>query len=130
MADIHIHREHRLGLAKARKMAWKWAEAVEEKFDMECTVVEGDDHDVVEFRRAGVDGRLRVEADAFDLTARLGFLLGAFSGRIESEIEAQLDKLLPASAAAESKGAGTGKAAPRRSAATPAPQGTSPAKRR
>src|SRR5678815_5035646 len=90
MADIHIHRSHDLGLAKARKMAWKWAETVEEKFDMECTVIEGDDHDVVEFRRAGVDGRLRVEAGAFDLTARLGLLLGAFSGRIASETEAQL----------------------------------------
>src|ERR671912_115792 len=119
MADIHIHREHRLGLAKARKMAWKWAEAVEEKFDMECTVIEGDEHDVVEFRRAGVDGRLRVEAGAFDLTAKLGFLLGAFSGRIESEIEAQLDELLPAAAkgsgvTAKASGAATkaGKAAP------------------
>jgi putative polyhydroxyalkanoate system protein len=98
MADIHIHRAHALGLAKARKMAWKWAEAVEAKFDMECTVIEGEDSDVVEFRRAGVDGRLVVEAEAFDLTAKLGFLLGAFSGRIESEIEAQLDQLLPPAA--------------------------------
>ena len=42
MADIHIHRDHALGLAKARKIAWKWAEEVEQKFDMECTVIEGD----------------------------------------------------------------------------------------
>ena len=42
-------------------------------------------------------GRLVVEANAFDLTAKLGFLLGAFSGRIESEIEAQLDRLLEGS---------------------------------
>src|SRR6185295_20049031 len=124
MADIHIHRSHGLGLAKARKMAWKWAEAVEEKFDMECTVIEGDDHDVVEFRRAGVDGRLRVEAGAFDLTARLGLLLGAFSGRIESEIEAQLDALLPPSSSTGSKeGAPAGSAARRRPAAKAAPQG-------
>ncbi len=95
MADIHIHRTHALGLAKARKMAWKWAEAVEERFAMECTVIEGEDSDVVEFRRAGIEGQLRVEATAFDLTAKLGFLLGAFGGKIESEIEAQLDKLLP-----------------------------------
>ena len=27
MADIHIQREHRLGLATARKMAARWAEA-------------------------------------------------------------------------------------------------------
>ena len=99
MAQIHIHRAHRLGLAKARKTAWQWAEAVEEKFEMECTVIEGETSDVVEFKRAGVDGRLVVEADSFDLTAELGFLIGVFSGRIESEIEAQLDKLLEGQAA-------------------------------
>lgn len=98
MADIHIHRDHRLGLAKARKMAWQWAEAVEEKFGMECTVIEGTHGDVVEFTRAGVDGQLLVAADSFELTARLGLLIGAFRGRIESEIEQNLDKLLTASA--------------------------------
>ncbi|HEX2542992.1 MAG TPA: polyhydroxyalkanoic acid system family protein [Caldimonas sp.] len=128
MADIHIHRAHALGLAKARKMAWKWAEAVEEKFDMECTVIEGEDSDVVEFRRAGVDGRLVVEAASFDLTARLGFLLGAFSGRIESEIEAQLDALLRPPGA---KGAAARPArAPRPAAAKSAPARATPAKRR
>lgn len=99
MADIHIHRDHSLGLAKARKMAWQWAETVEKKFDMSCTVVEGDDRDVVEFTRAGVSGQLVVDAASFDLTARLGFLLGAFSGRIESEIESNLDELLAAAPA-------------------------------
>ncbi|MEP6739787.1 MAG: polyhydroxyalkanoic acid system family protein [Caldimonas sp.] len=100
MADIHIHRTHRLGLAKARKTAWAWAEAVEKKFDMECTVIEGETSDVVEFTRPGVTGRLVVEADAFDLTAKLGFLVGVFSARIEQEIEANLDQLF---AAAEKK---------------------------
>jgi putative polyhydroxyalkanoate system protein len=94
MADIHIHRDHRLGLARARKTAWQWAEAAEQKFGMECTVIEGDDSDVVEFKRAGVDGQLLVAADSFDLTARLGLLLGAFRGRIEAEIEENLDALL------------------------------------
>lgn len=116
MADIHIHRDHRLGLAKARKMAWQWAEAVEQKFDMECTVVEGDDRDVVEFTRAGVSGQLVVEADSFDLTARLGFLLGAFSGRIESEIESNLDALL---AAAPAKAKTTAKTTVKTAASTP-----------
>jgi putative polyhydroxyalkanoate system protein len=94
MADIRIHRAHRLGLAKARKVAWKWAEMAEQRLDMECTVVEGDDSDIVEFTRAGVDGRLVVAADSFELTAKLGFLLGVFRQRIESEIEANLDELL------------------------------------
>ncbi|HEY4956768.1 MAG TPA: polyhydroxyalkanoic acid system family protein [Caldimonas sp.] len=98
MADIHIHRAHRLGLARARKTAWQWAEAAEQKFAMECTVIEGTTSDVVEFKRAGVEGQLVVAADSFDLTARLGFLVGAFRQRIEAEIEENLDALLAASA--------------------------------
>ena len=101
MADIKIHREHRLGLAKARKVAWAWAEQVEAQFDMECTVIEGQTSDTVEFTRSGVKGRLIVAADHFDLDAKLGFLLGAFSGTIEREIENNLDKLLAQSAPAK-----------------------------
>ena len=98
MADIHIHRPHKLGLAKARKTAWQWAEAAEQKFAMECTVIEGETEDVVEFKRAGVEGQLVVAADSFDLTAKLGFLVGAFRQRIEAEIEENLDALLAGAA--------------------------------
>ena len=94
MPDIRIHRDHSLGLAKARKVAWQWAEQVEQKFGMQCTVIEGKGGDTVEFTRAGVDGRLIVAPDHFDLNAKLGFLLGAFSTTIESEIEKNLDALL------------------------------------
>jgi putative polyhydroxyalkanoate system protein len=105
MADIKIHREHQLGLAKARKVAWQWAEEVEKKFDMECSVLEGETSDTVEFTRSGVNGRLIVAADHFDLDARLGFLLGAFSRTIEAEIEKELDGLLAKSAKAAAKSA-------------------------
>lgn len=98
MPDIRIHRDHQLGLEKARKVAWDWAEKVEEKFDMECTVVEGEYSDTVEFTRSGVKGQLIVAADHFDLQAKLGFLLGAFSKTIEAEIEKQLDAVLSAGA--------------------------------
>ena len=106
MADIHIHRPHALGLAKARKVAWAWAEKAETDFQMDCTVVEGDDCDMVEFSRSGVSGTLLVAADQFDLNAKLGFLLGAFSKTIEAEIEKNLDTLLGQASAAK-------KAAPR-----------------
>ena len=98
MADINIHREHSLGLAKARKIAWQWAEDVEKKFDMSCSVLEGETSDTVEFKRAGVNGQLIVAADHFDLQAKLGFLLGAFSKTIEAEILKNLDALLAKSA--------------------------------
>lgn len=102
MADIHIHRDHQLGLAKARKVALQWAELVEAEFDMECTILEGETSDTVEFTRSGVKGELIVTADHFELDARLGFLLGAFSKKIEHEIEKNLDALLLKSAASAS----------------------------
>jgi len=107
LPDIHIHRDHTLGLAKARKIAWKWAEDVEAKFDMACTVVEGTFSDTVEFSRTGVSGTLVVAADHFDLQAKLGFLLGAFSKTIESEIQKNLDALLAKSATPATKKAAT-----------------------
>ena len=99
MADIHIHREHRLGLAKARKLASDWAEQLEQKFGMACSVIEGQTSDSVEFVRSGVKGVLIVAADHFDLDAKLGFLLGAFSKTIKGEIEKNLDALLGAASA-------------------------------
>lgn len=103
MPDIRIRREHTLGLAKARKIAWQWAEEVEQKFDMTCSVLEGETSDTVEFKRSGVDGELIVAGDHFDLHARLGFLLGAFSRTIEREIQGNLDALLAADKSASAK---------------------------
>ena len=100
MPDLRIHREHALGLTRARKVALQWAEEAEKKFAMECTIIEGDFSDTVEFTRAGVSGCLIVAADHFDLEARLGLLLGVFSKTIEGEIEKTLDDLLARSGAA------------------------------
>lgn len=99
MPDIQIHRNHALGLKRAREVAWQWAEQAEAKFDMECTVIEGQTSDTVEFTRSGVSGRLIVAADHFDLEAKLGFLLGAFARTIEAEITRNLDELLAATPA-------------------------------
>jgi len=94
MADIHIERKHSLGLLEARKVAFKWAEMAEEKFDMECTYEEGDTSDLVSFTRSGVSGELKVTPDLLELDAKLGFLLGAFKEKIEGEIVKNLDALL------------------------------------
>ena len=95
MADLHIVRKHTLGLAKARTIAFDWAEQVERDFSMECTYEEGRSADLVRFTRSGVQGELQVTKDHFALDARLGFLLGAFKGRIEAEIVKMLDALIP-----------------------------------
>jgi putative polyhydroxyalkanoate system protein len=110
MADLNLHRDHTLGLARARKVALEWAEDVEAKLDMECTIIEGDDEDVLEFKRSGVDGRMIVAATFFDLEARLGFLLKPFLATIEAEVGKRLDEAL----AKEQAKARKAKAAPRK----------------
>ena len=72
MPDIRIHREHKLGLAEARKIAGEWACEVESRFGMACSTIQGETSDTVEFTRSGVKGRLIVAADHFDLDAKLG----------------------------------------------------------
>mgnify|MGYP001325877854 CR=1 FL=1 len=94
MSHIHIHREHHLGLTKARKIAFTWAEEAEQQFGMVCTYEEGDHEDEVCFSRSGVSGTLKVSKTAFELDAKLGFLLGTFRQKIESEIIRNLDELL------------------------------------
>ena len=94
MADIHIVREHGLGMAQARKLALRWAEVAEKKLDMECSYEEGKASDVVSFKRPGASGELKVTKDRFELAARLGMLLGVFKSKIESEIVRNLDELL------------------------------------
>ncbi len=96
MAELNIVRQHTLGLAKARQVAFKWAEQAEQEFDMQCTYTEGKHADEVDFVRPGVSGNLTVTKDRFELRAQLGFLLGAFKGKIEAEIVKNLDALLAA----------------------------------
>ncbi len=119
MADLKLHRDHDLGIARARKVAIKWAEYVEKKLEMECTLIEGDEHDVLEFTRSGVDGRMIVAGDYFDLEAKLGFLLRPFAGTIEAEASKQLDEVLAKEAAKkapkdEARAPAKAKAAPKK----------------
>ena len=108
MADLHIVRQHTLGLKEARKIAFDWAEQVERDLGMDCTYEEGRSADKVCFSRSGVHGELLVTKDKFELDAKLGFLIGTFKGRIEAEITEMLNQLLardtkPAAAAAAKK---------------------------
>jgi len=117
MADLHIVREHTLGLSKARKIAFQWAEQVENEFSMRCNYTEGKSGDEVTFERTGVKGHLLVTKAQFELRAQLGFLLGAFKSVIEAEIVKNLDALLansepaPAAKPGRAKGGNSGKSA-------------------
>ena len=104
MADLHILRDHTLGLAAARKVAVKWAEHAQTEFGMTCTYAEGKTGDEVCFERSGVTGILSVTKAQFEVKAQLGFFMGAFKSVIEAEITKNLDDLLKTAPAAKATG--------------------------
>jgi hypothetical protein len=98
MAALHIVRSHDLGLARSRHVVRRWVEETERSLDLRCSVQSGPHGDIVEFTRPGVQGRLEATADRFELNAELGWTFVLLHGRIQREIEAQVDALLAAEA--------------------------------
>ena len=94
MPELNIERTHTLGLAGARAMAERWREQAEQEWGMACEYEPGQFEDRMRFARSGVSGELVVTETRFDLQLKLGFLLGAYSGKIEEKIKANLDALL------------------------------------
>ena len=94
MPELKLERKHTLGLAGARAVAERWREQAEQEWGMACEAVPGPAEDVLRFERSGASGQLTVSATRFDFELQLGFLLGAYSARIEEKIKANLDELL------------------------------------
>ena len=103
MANIHIHRDHQLGLQGARAVAEQWAIKAQTQLDMVCAFQQGKASDEIQFSRPGVKGSLRVCKDHFELNAQLGMLLSAFKDHIVSEIARHLDDLLAQKSAVPAK---------------------------
>ena len=94
MTQINISHNHGLNLQQARAIALDWAQAAQRDFGIEsCAAVdvEGGEHQVLRFRRTGLEGSLRVTAVEFVLEIKLGFFLGAFKERIEAELLKNLE---------------------------------------
>ena len=94
MPDLNIERTHTLGLDGARLVAQRWREQAEQEWGMACEFEPGESEDRMRFERSGVSGQLTVTENRFDLQIKLGFLLGAYSSKIEEKIQANLDALL------------------------------------
>ena len=94
MPELNIERKHTLGLNGARAVAERWREQAEQEWGMACESEPGESEDRMRFSRSGVSGELVVTDTRFDLRLKLGFLLGAYSGKIEEKIKANLDELL------------------------------------
>ena len=94
MPELHIEREHALGLKAARAAAARWAQEAEREWGMQCRTEPGKAQDQIHFERSGVSGCLTVSGERFDLQLKLGFMLGPLAGRIEAQIRQSLDDLL------------------------------------
>ena len=95
MSDIHIVRNHQLGLPRARELAQSWVRDAQQRYGMTChQEAQSPECDCVHFKQAGVHGTLMVAPGQFELKAELGFLLKGFRHKISSTIEARLDALL------------------------------------
>ena len=88
------HVGHTLGMDGARMLAQRWREQAEQDWGMTCTSEPGETADRMRFERSGVSGELTLSESRFDLHLKLGFLLGAYSGKIEEKIRSNLDALL------------------------------------
>lgn len=88
MPDIDIRHRHDLPLPKARKAVDDVAKKLADRFGIDY----GWDGNTLDFSRSGVDGKIALTAKQVHVTAKLGFLLGAMKGPIESEIRRVLDE--------------------------------------
>ena len=88
MSGIDIRHSHSLPLDKAREAIEEVAQKLADSFAVECAW----DGDTLCFNRSGVDGKIALKPDELHVTAKLGFLVSAFKGPIENEIQRVLDE--------------------------------------
>ncbi|TWI11634.1 polyhydroxyalkanoic acid system family protein [Aerolutibacter ruishenii] len=88
MSHIAIDHAHKLSPAKAREVVEEVASKLHERFGVDHHW----DGDLLHFTRSGVDGHIALQPGNVHVTAKLGFLLGALKGPIESEIRRVLDE--------------------------------------
>jgi len=94
VSDIHIERNHSLGIERAREVARGWLELVESEYGMDCKYSEGWVSDLAKFSRPGAEGTLRVTEDNFTLRMTLGFLMESYAKQIKEHVTRNLDDLL------------------------------------
>ena len=91
MSKIHLRREHDLTPKAARRKVERIADVLARKFDAECTWK----GDVLSVDHPSVNGKVTVGKSDVVVEARLGFLVGMFSDRIDEELARILDEEFP-----------------------------------
>ncbi len=90
MSSIDIRHAHALPAEGARKAIEEVAAKLAERFGLESNWV----GDALNFSGSGVDGAIELLPGQVRVTAKLGFLLSAMKGMVESEIQRVLQEKL------------------------------------
>lgn len=90
MANIHVHRNHTLGLEGARQEVEKIAQQLKQQMQANYRW----QGDRLLFERSGADGTIDVGESDVDVKLELGFMLSPMKGMIQKQIEEYLDTRL------------------------------------
>ncbi|MBA8680700.1 polyhydroxyalkanoic acid system family protein [Stenotrophomonas tumulicola] len=90
MSSIDVQHAHALAAPEARKAIEEVAAKLSERFGLQSNWR----GDVLDFSGSGVDGAIELQPGAVRVTAKLGFLLSAMKGMVESEIQRVLKEKL------------------------------------
>ncbi|KYP11269.1 MAG: hypothetical protein A0129_08250 [Limnobacter sp. CACIAM 66H1] len=89
MSDIHARKAHNLTLEEAKQTAQKLADQLQKEFQLDSQW----QGNTLNFTRSGVKGKLDVTDKDVTVDISLGFMLKAFKGKIQSEIDKNIDKM-------------------------------------
>ncbi|KAF1015564.1 MAG: hypothetical protein GAK31_01039 [Stenotrophomonas maltophilia] len=90
MSTIDVRHAHALPEPQARQAIEEVAAKLSERFGLKSNWR----GDVLDFNGSGVDGAIELQPGAVRVTAKLGFLLSAMKGMVESEIQRVLKEKL------------------------------------
>ena len=89
MSDIHARKAHNLTLEEAKQTAQKLADQLQKEFQLDSQW----QGNTLNFTRSGVKGKLDVTDKDVTVDISLGFMLKAFRGKIQAEIDKNIDKM-------------------------------------
>lgn len=90
MSNIDVRHAHALPHDQARAAIEQVAAKLSERFGLQSNWR----GEVLDFSGSGVDGAIELQENAVRVTAKLGFLLSAMKGMVESEIQRVLKEKL------------------------------------
>lgn len=89
MSDIQARKEHSLSLDEAKQTAQKFADQLKKEYQLESEW----QGNTLNFTRSGLNGKLDVTEKDVSLDISLGFMLKAFKGKIQAEIDKKLNTM-------------------------------------